>query len=164
MEEGTRFSLLYLERSTPARDSKRFRNRLAAYYWDNLHKYYEHEIYKIINLETGAEVPWAGMGYSISDFFKKNELRDVLDSITLIYNVLPNNYNSADWKKFVERVFKEENIGYKLDAKCVVHYFVDEEFERNRFSVLSMLSKTRYAGIRAAYEDAYRYMDTSTYR
>jgi hypothetical protein len=160
MEEGTRFSLLYLERSTPAKDSQRFRNRLAAYYWDKLHEYHREEIIKVIQLETGAKVPFVGMSYSISDFFEKNELRDVLDSITLIYTVLPYSQNRNEWKDFVERVFKEEHLGYRLDSKCVVHYFVDEEFERNRFSALSVLSKPRYTGIRAAYEDAYRYMDS----
>lgn len=160
MEEGTRFSLLYLERSTPVKDSKRFRNRLAAYYWDNLYKYYADKIVNIIQLETGAEVPYAGMGYSISDFFKDNQLRDVLDSITLIYKVLQSDPSRINWKNFVDRVFKEEHLGYKLDSMCGVHYFVDEEFERNRFSALSVLSKPQYAGIRAAYEDAYRYMDS----
>jgi hypothetical protein len=69
-------------------------------------------------------------------------------------------HNDKEWMNFVERVFKEENLGYKLDSKCGVHYFVDEEFERNRFSALSGLMKPQYAGIRAAYEDAYRYMDS----
>lgn len=159
MGEGIRFSLLYLERSTPAKDSQRFRNRLAAYYWDNLHRYYEDKIYKIIELETGAEIPRTVIGYNLSDFFKENELRDVLDSITLIYRVLGDN-QKTEWENFVKRVFKEEHLGYQLDPRCGVHYFVDEEFERNRFSALSILNKPRYAGIRAAYEDAYRYMDS----
>jgi len=159
MEKGIRFSLLYLGRSAPAKDSKRFRNRLSAYYWDNLQEYYDKEIRKIIELETGAEVPFLGMGYNISNFFKMNELRDVLDSITLIHDVL-RGYQRTEWKNFVGRVFKEEQLGYQLDSECGVHYFVDEEFERNRFSALSMLSNPRYASIRAAYEDAYRYMDS----
>jgi hypothetical protein len=159
MEEGKRFSLLYLQRSAPAKDSKRFRNRLSAYYWDNLRNYYAKEIYNTIQLETGAEIPFSGIGYDVSSFFKINELRDVLDSITLIHDVLPN-YQRTEWKNFVARVFKEEQLGYQLDSQCGVHYFVDEEFERNRFSALSMLSSPRYASIRAAYEDAYRYMDS----
>jgi hypothetical protein len=158
--EGIRFSLIYLERSAPARDSQRFRNRLAAYYSDYLYKYYDHEICKIIELETGAKVPSNAGYYFLSNFFIKNELRDVLDSITLIYKTISNDSSKVAWKKFVERVFKEESLGYKLDSKCGVHYFVDEEFERNRFSALSVLSKPQYAGIRAAYEAAYRHMDS----
>ena len=161
MEEGKRFSLIYLERSAPARDSQRFRNRLAAYYRDKLNKNYGYEIRNIIESETGAKVPHSPVYSGIPDFFKENELRDVLDSVTLIYTAIKENYshNDKEWMNFVERVFKEENLGYKLDSECVVHYFVDEEFERNRFSALSVLMKPQYAGIRAAYEDAYRYMD-----
>ena len=54
---------------------------------------------------------------------------------------------------------KEENLGYRLDTKCGVHYLVDEEFERNRFSTLSILDDPKYKAVRAAYEDSYRYMD-----
>ena len=161
MEEGIRFSLLYLERSTPARDSQRFRNRLAVYYRDNLNDYYKDNTRKVIELETGAKVPWVVMDYSIPEFIMHSELRDVLDSITLIHRVLEVHVAVAvRWKNFVERVFKEENLGYRLDSKCGVHYFVDEEFERNRFSTLSLLDNPQYAGIRAAYEDAYRHMNS----
>lgn len=158
MEEGKRFSLIYLERSAPVRDSQRFRNRLAAYFGKELDKY-SFEIFNIIKRETGAEILRSHIAFGIPDFFKKNELRDVLDSITLIYSGINDDYshNNKKWKEFVERVFKEENLGYKLDSECVVHYFVDEEFERNRFSALSVLMKPQYAGIRAAYEDAYRF-------
>jgi FtsZ-binding cell division protein ZapB len=165
MEEGKRFSLLYLQRSAPARDSIRFRNRLAAYYWDHVYKIFDEHCRKIIQKETGAEIPFLmGSGYSIAQFIKKNDLRDVLDSITLIYSVMQSMYYKGDaeaWKKFVSRVFIEENIGYKLDSKCGVHYYIDEEFERNRYATLSVLDGTAYSGVRAAYEDAYRYMDNN---
>ena len=32
MEEGKRFSQIYLERGAPVRESRRFRNRLSAYF------------------------------------------------------------------------------------------------------------------------------------
>jgi len=40
MNEGVRFSLLYLDRSESLKDSKRFRNRLAAFYLQFLDKYH----------------------------------------------------------------------------------------------------------------------------
>lgn len=161
MIEGQRFSLVYLERKEPVRDSQRFRNRLSAYYWENLHEYYDNAIVKIIQKETGAEIPFSlGGYYSISDFLKKNEFRDVLDSITLIYRVVTSKISAEQWKQFVERAMKEENLGYRLDTKCGVHYFVDEEFERNRFSTLIILDDPKYNAIRVAYDDSYRYMDS----
>jgi len=162
MNEGMRFSLLYLDRSEPLKDSKRFRNRLAAYYWESLDKYHEKRITHSIQLEIGAELPFIVASYSVPEFFKKNELRDLLDSITVIYKTLvsSNLQESADkWKGFVSRALSEENLGYQLDEKCGVHYFVDEEFERNRFSTLIALDNPRYSAVRTAYDMAYQYLD-----
>lgn len=115
--------------------------------------------------EAGIEVPYfQNFGFSISDVFKKNELRDVLDSITLIYRSLKQRGHvqlSNNWKSFVVRAFKEENVAYRLDEECGVHYFVDEDFERNRFSTLSALNDPEHLGIKAAYEDAYRHLDNT---
>jgi hypothetical protein len=162
-DEGIRFSLLYLERLTPVQDSERFRNRLAAYYEQYLVEWYRDAIVKDIQREIGAKIPIIPGGYSVARFFTDNELRDVLDSVTLIYQVLArDDFPTQDkrWKDFIARVFKEEHLGYQLDSKGGVHYFVDEEFERNRFSTLSSLNSPEYGGIRAAYEDAYRHMDS----
>ena len=46
-------------------------------------------------------------------------------------------------------------------SRAEVHYLVDEEFERNRASTLAVLDQRRYAGVRAAIEDAYRHMDSN---
>jgi hypothetical protein len=124
-------------------------------------------IKKIIEMETGAKVPFGYDSYRIDSFIEKSETRDVLDAITIIYRVLigsgvPRQVKRAeDWRSFVSRVLREENFGYKLDSKCGVHYFVDEEFERNRFSTLSILDDPKYNATKAAYEDAYRYMDSN---
>lgn len=161
MNEGKRFSLLYLDRSKLLRDSQRFRNRLAAFYRESLNNY-ESKIAGAIHLEVGADVPYGYAGYNFTDFFKKAELRDILDSITVIYNVIINDgpkMLAEEWKQFVQRTFLEENLGYRLDKKCGVHYSVDEEFERNRFSTLSVLDNPRYNAIRAAYDMAYQYLD-----
>lgn len=163
MEEGKRFSQVYLERGTPARDSARFRNRVSAYYWQNLHGQHKDKIRTLLQKETGAEVPFVAGGYSVAGFFKKAELRDVLDAITLIYqHLIASGWKSlaGDWKTFIERAFQEENIGYRLDRACGVHYYVDEEFERNRFSTLAVLEEPRYSGVKAAFDDAYRHLDS----
>ena len=161
MNEGKRFSLVYLDRSTPVRDSQRFRNRLAAYYTQHLCKISDDRICKIIQKETGAEIPYQSFaGQGLSKLFKEKDLRDVLDSITIIFKALEGYLSTAEnWRDFVSRVLSEENMGYRLDSKCGVHYYVDEEFERNRFSTLSLLEDPKYSASRAAYEDAYRYMD-----
>jgi hypothetical protein len=162
MEVGKRFSLLYLDRSKTLRDSQRFRNRLAAFYWKSLHSLHASDIVHAIQLEIGAEVPFIVGSYSGSDFFKQSELRDLLDSITVIYKLVkggPFGNVPDNWKNFVGRAISEENLGYRLDDECGVHFFVDEEFERNRFSTLAVLEDPQYSGSKAAYDAAYKYLD-----
>jgi hypothetical protein len=163
-EEGKRFSLIYLDRAAPARDSQRFRNRLTAYYWEHLHKEHSDRIKRAMERDAGIEVPYINnWGFSVSDVFKKGQLRDLLDSITIVYHqLLIAGWKSSaiSWREFVERAFREENVGYTVDNSCGVHYFVDEEFERNRVSTLSILDAPRYGAVRAAFEDAFRHLDS----
>ena len=69
MEEGKRFSQVYLERGAPRRDSVRFRNRLSALYGGFGGKYKE-EIKNILRKKAGAAIPiLRASGYSIESFF-----------------------------------------------------------------------------------------------
>lgn len=162
-QKGKRFSLVYLERGAPARDNQRFRNRLAAFYTHNLVNNHREVIQKALQQEAGIELPWfANQGYRVGSLFQEGELRDVLDAITIIYQVLHRRgYKplAEAWKGFVGTALREENVGYALDEGGGVHYFIDEEFERNRASALAVLEQPRYGGVRAAVEDAYRHLD-----
>jgi hypothetical protein len=60
---------------------------------------------------------------------------------------------------FAGYAMREENVGYRVDENCVVHYFVDQEFERNRVSVLAVLDSPRYTAVKTAFEDAYGHLD-----
>lgn len=162
MEEGKRFSLVYLERGAPVRDSRRFRNRLSAYYRSKLRDNFSTRIGHKIELEIGTVITGGGY-YNISGLFEKGELRDVLDAVTIIYKELNDGgyrYDAEPWKEFVERALKEENVGYRLDSKCGVHFYIDEEFERNRVAALIALDSSELEGVRDAYETAYRHMDS----
>jgi hypothetical protein len=164
MEEGKRFSQVYLDRRTPLRDSVRFRNRLCAYYSQLLIGDYTYKIVNIVEAETGAKILRGQYGPDLTYFFEMGEPRDILDAITLIYRVIydaGNRTGAESWKNFVARTLREENLAYRLDSKCGVHYFVDEEFERNRFSTLQTLDHPKYSGVRHAYEAAYRHMDSN---
>jgi hypothetical protein len=126
--------------------------------------------------EGGLTVPYIGNGvYNFTEFFKKIPIKFVLNSITLIYRFLDAKYRGKiiqtggvpeyikppeHWHAFISRAFLEENMAYTLDKKCGVHFFVDEEFERNRVSTLKCLEAQRYAGVRSAFEDAHRHLDS----
>ena len=168
MEEKERFSLLYIERGKPTSDSDRFRNRLKAFYHEHLTNFRD-DIVKEIHRELGATIHFSYGGYDIGDFFEKAPLRDILDSITIICTVLKPDPHArfsnlailqTEWLSFVQRVFKEENLHYRVDKEGIVHYLVDEEFERNRISVLKCFERKRYEGVKAAFEDAHRQLDS----
>jgi len=159
MIEGKRFSQVYLDKGVPVNDSVRMRNRLSAAFWEMLHDY-QYEIVKLIHKETGAKVPSNIAGYLFSDFIEKCDIRDLLDSITLIIQYLQNAGRTrlADqWHQFVTRVFKEENVGYRLDKKGGVHFFIDEEFERNKLLLIAGLGKQ--LAVKEAFEKAHKFLD-----
>jgi hypothetical protein len=163
MTTGKRFSQIYLEHGAPTPDSTRFRNRLQAFYRKDLYNSYSSTIPITIRLELGITVTTnAGGYYDLVNFFGKEQIRDVLDSITVIYDLVKkrNAQAAEEWRLFVERTLKEENLGYRIDNNAIIHYLIDEEFERSRISVLAALENQRYAGIKAAFEDAHRYLDT----
>lgn len=167
MPTGQRFSITYLNRNEPTKDSERFRRRLSAY----CTKYVlqgttlRRDAAGYLEEEAGIDVPFIrNYGSSFSLLFRDNQLKDILDSITLIYSFLGQvglRGSQAKWKDFVGRALREENIGYQTDVECGIHYFVDEEFERNRFSTLAGLNSPQHSGIKAAHEDAYRHMDST---
>lgn len=163
-QKGKRFSLVYLERGAPARDDQRFRNRLAAYYLEHIHDRFGDGIRKALQREAGIHVPLQAYRYRVDKVLKEGDLRDVLDSITIIYHGLINQGHrglASGWKHFVSKTLLEENVGYILDEHAGVHYFIDEDFERNTASTLAVLEQARYGGVRAAVEDAYRHLENS---
>lgn len=156
---GKRFSHVYIDRGEPQKDSERFRKRLGGYIDQHFHDYRK-EISRTIKRELGVDVPTPFTGYyDVANFMIKSALRDVLDSITVIWNILDEG-DASEWLVFVQRVFEEENLGYRVDEQGGVHYFIDEEFERNRVSALSCLTKPRYAAVEASFEDSHSKLDS----
>ena len=54
----------------------------------------------------------------------------------------------------VERIFRQENLSYKIDNDGVVHYFQDQEFDESNSSVIAGLAKASHAAARGAFEEA----------
>ncbi|MEE8574027.1 MAG: hypothetical protein V3T30_01335 [Thermodesulfobacteriota bacterium] len=163
---GELFSRVYLERGAPQNDSERFRRRLGGYY---LNLTGIHGMSWIIGNRLvstlGVGIPSSCTASDIKRFFYKGELRDVLDSITLIWISciksieFETRENASIWKSSVEQIFVEENLGYRLDEECGVHFAVDEEFERNRLAALSCLAEPKYAAVLAAFEKSHSKLD-----
>lgn len=181
---GERFSQIYLDRGPPARDSDRFRRRLAQQF-DSLVGGYEKasEFGKFLVSRAGMAVRQSAAGtYYPKEVFLSGEVRDMLDAITLFHERLarphaaklhvqqlvsrrrfaePSTPHPRLWLDFVAAAMREENVGYRVDEKCGVHFYVDEQFERNRSATLEVLGSPLLAAARASYEDAFRHLDSN---
>jgi len=147
--EGQLFTHVYCDRGTPLQDSKKLRRRIGKFGHDLTHDY-NYEIGTWLIKETGLEVPIRHI-YYIDKFFLNIELIYMLNLITLVWRFLNTEIETyhrdkADsWHTFVKRALSEENMGYKLDNSCGVHYLIDEEFERNRISAIRLLQDSKYS-------------------
>ncbi|MGR9503845.1 hypothetical protein [Rhizobium leguminosarum] len=164
--EGIRFSQVYLRRADLLADSTRMRNRIAVAIAEagesseDLRKFGQR-----IQSEQGILIGRSSYPYEWPPILKAMDIRDVLDSITTIYNSI-SGYNGAIQaqrrKAFLDhcrRILSEEQVRYQIDDKGGVHFAVDQEFEAVRISTISGLGASRYNGVRALYDEAFAALD-----
>lgn len=149
--EGQLYSRLYLEKTLAFADSARARTRVYGYY-SELGDYLIDGLRSAIQTELGVRPP----AY-MEDFFKKAELRDFLDSLTLLHAVLSKRDTShaARWRNFVQRVFDEEGLPYRIDSRGGVHPTVDREFDRTRQSIIRGLDEAALKSARVSMDAAF---------
>ena len=159
---GRLFSHVYLSGGSLLRDKETFRGRLGTYCKNNFYQQ-NSSLGNYLSLETGLKLTPRYPSYDLENFFRTAEIRYILNAITLVwrFNSSQLGLQSAnEWYSFVARVFKEENMGYRLDEKCGVHFFVDDSFERSRQSIIPALGQARYTGVLVAFEGAYSALDS----
>jgi hypothetical protein len=159
--EGQRYTLVYLEKGPPEKDSLNFRARLIAFLSKTYSKFY-FELQRGLRLELGARVPNSDNGYyDLLDFFEKGELNAVLDAITIVYRVLSGNAytNAQNWIEFCNRAFSEENIAWKVDARGGVHPLIDAEFQRSTAAAIAGLDDARLVSVRELIETCTKRLD-----
>jgi len=177
--KGQLFTHTYLDRGQPTQDSELFRRRLGGYIqsklWEDRYK-----LVTFIKTETGLSVPGSsvpgGVYYGFEDFLVATPIQYVLNIITLLWRFNWDQHKTmkmvagdwqyvcpqaTEWREFVSRVLREENIGYTLDEYCGVHFLVDQEFSNNKASILRGLDSPRYLGVKAAFEAAHGYLDST---
>ncbi len=167
--KGELFTHVYLERGTPQSDNQKFRVRIGFFCQQEFREY-NTKLGDYLIQEIGLEIH-RFHGYELKRFLIEVDLEHFLNAITLIwrfahYNEIQDRddegqryFLSDAWLDFVRRVIQEENMGYSVDERCGIHFLVDEEFEKNRASVLRYLDNPKYSGIRDAFEDAHRHFD-----
>lgn len=159
--QGRYFSRVYLERGPALSDSPRGRTRIYGYFAHLTEQpgSLRTAIAQSIRMELGVQVPIATyIGYDFDAFFKKADMRDVLDAITITHEALQatsQRHKAEEWRTDVARVFAEEGLLYTVDAKCGVHRAIDAEFDHNRASAIRALAGPRYAAVLQATGSAF---------
>jgi hypothetical protein len=172
---GKLFTDVYMERGAPVRDSEAFRHRIGSYF-NIKHSDKKSDFYNHIKTETGDTIRISSNYYCLEEYFVELPLPKLLNAITLTYRFIFDakpklaavaggwvnvSSEAEEWRRFVARALREENLGYVVDQKCGVHFLEDEEFERNRASALACLQKKRYGAVLDAYETAHRHLDAT---
>ena len=166
---GEPYARVYLQRGVPTADSPRFRTRLAAYCTEAISTPtrvdYKARLAAYLTRELGVVMPISAGRYSGAALFREGELPDVLSAITFVYRFLNTERDrsfGAKWLGNVARVFREENVAYRLDGNGGVHDYIDEEFERSRVSALAVLQAPVLGNALHAYEAAYRHLSSDS--
>src|SRR5689334_11778645 len=111
-QPGALYSRVYLRSATAQRDSPRFRKRIYSWFTETIGSASSEwpRVLKLIRLELGTDVPYNGR-YLWGSYFETADIRDVLDTLTLIYRVLANRPDVLEaYRSFVTRVFDEESL------------------------------------------------------
>jgi hypothetical protein len=109
-----------------------------------------------ITVETGVVIE------NMEKFFFNSEVRDLLDSITVINQYVSEHFGdsfSKNWLSRVNRIFTEEHLAYRAEEEeGIVRPFVDEEFQVNRATALNALANPKFGEARSDFEAAHRHL------
>lgn len=158
--KGRRFSHVYMQRGKPSSDSKRMRLRLKSLLYSEEKD--KDPIARHVQAELGTSIQYTGY-YNWEKFFIESGIVDVLDSVTVIFAFMKVNwgkgYDRNAWLQGVRRIFREENVSYRVDDEGGVHLAVDDEFARNIASVVVGLGAARYGNSRAEFDAGMQALD-----
>ncbi len=106
------------------------------------------------------------------EYFVSLELRDVLDSVTVLLEYLSDRKTNGDYHvrhhaqlhrpaflREVRQIFLEEGVRYSVDDLGGVHLRVDEQFEVTRAATVQGMGGPRYGNALASLESGYRALD-----
>jgi hypothetical protein len=151
---GVRFSLFYGQRGEPTEDSDRMRHRIggaiASDEWLDNTMFKKH-----LEQAIGIDAPWAE---SWPPFVKKLALIDVLDLITVVAEYLRERpvgngeLLAQNWITDINRIFRDENVHYRIEPKGGVRFYIDEAFSQARMSAIAALNGQRYSNALAEFE------------
>jgi hypothetical protein len=152
---GVRFSHVYGQRGEPTEDSERMRHRIGAAIESD--DWLNNRIFKLrLEQDIGVDAPRTEMW---STFVKRRlTLNDVLDLITVAAEYLRERPAGGgelmvqNWVTGINRIFRDENVHYRVEPKGGVRFYIDEAFSQARTATIAALSVPRYANAIAEFE------------
>ncbi|RWN27856.1 MAG: hypothetical protein EOR97_25130 [Mesorhizobium sp.] len=155
--EGGFFRRNYVREPVLLADSVRARRRLARWFWAT--KVGDRNAFAVrMERLFGIDYPTGFEGYVHDDFWRDEDITDVLSGITLWLQM---SHLRADALAEVRAILTEEALRYRIDAKGGVHFFIDEEFERSIQSTVAGLGSPRFIAANHALENALSNLDVA---
>lgn len=149
---GELYTELYVRRDTRLPDDARARHRIGVLLRDERFRYLGVEVAQAIEARLGIKVEWGWERPKLETFVRGCALRDLLDTITLIYRELEG-HDAEWWRQSIGNIFAEQHLAYDIDEHGTVHPAIDQEFQQNRTSAVAALgSSPRYANAQTAFE------------
>jgi hypothetical protein len=154
----SRYSQLYIERGARLLDSGRFRVRLEAVFENNFQDLFGDKIARAVKVFQGVEIHSGLRGYLFSEFFKRSEIRDVLDFVTTVFDVVDNETYRKFWLESIAIIFEQEHVGYRVDGEGIVHPYIDQQFEMTQRAAIEALNQDQFRQARNEFEAAFRHL------
>jgi len=149
---GELYTELYVSWGARLPDDDRARYRIGVLFRDERFRYLRAEVAHAIEARLGIKVPWGFEHPKLEAFVQSCSLRDLLNTITLIYRELER-HDAEWWRQSIGNIFAEQHLAYEIDEHGTVHPAIDQEFQQNRVSAVAALgSSPRYANAQTAFE------------
>jgi hypothetical protein len=112
-----------------------------------------------VKTSQGVEIPVLLRGsHAFTQFFRKSEIRDILDFVTTVTHVLEDATYRKFWLESIETIFQEEHLGYRVDAEGIVHPYIDQQFELTQRAAIEALNHEQFRQARDEFEAAFRHL------
>jgi hypothetical protein len=101
-----------------------------------------------VTRKLGIDFAYGSRNQKWVGFFRHEELRDILDVVTVAYTYFKDTYQNTTQEKWiagVSEIFSEECVHYRVDGEGGVHFSYDAEFARNEAATVASLQGARYA-------------------
>lgn len=155
--QGRRFSQLYLRPESLTSDGPRLRRRLIGAFQDVIDRR-ALEFGTHLERELGIKVMGSGSmsAYVLWDKLGEGELRDILDTITLLGHYLRAQRMTSEVRFLtaVRRILSEESASYRIDPDFGVHPAVDGAYQANVEAAIRSLAPANFLAARGHIEKA----------